>query len=135
HRGRAGAGADAAQSELNAGSRGSGITEIAIGRKTAPVLVAAIEQVKQDRGGDDRHACRPHGKATALLLEPGLCARGCVETEGRAAGERNRVDALNRLCRVEQGRFTGAGTAATHVDRGDRGFVEYHYGRSRGQLG
>ena len=40
--------ADAAEREVRGGARGGLIAEFPIGRITAPVLVAAIEQIEQD---------------------------------------------------------------------------------------
>ena len=50
-----------------AAARGRRIAELAIGRKAAPVLVAAVEEIEQDRRRHDRHPRGAHRKAAALL--------------------------------------------------------------------
>ena len=101
---RAGAGADAAEREIETGGGGRRIAELAIGREAAPILVAAVEEIEQDRGRHDRHPRGAHGKAAVLLFQPSLHAGCGIEAEGRAAGERDGVDALDRLRRIEQAR-------------------------------
>ncbi len=117
-----------AKSSVRAG--GSRVTELAIGRETAPVFVAAAEQIEQDGSRHDRHARAAHGEAAALLAQPGLHARGGVEPESRAAGQRDGVDAFDRLRRIEQRGFARARAAAAHIDRGHRGLVENDGGRA-----
>ena len=83
--GGAEAGADAAERELGGGGCGRRIAEVAIGREAAPVLVAAGQQVEQDRARHDRHPGGAHRKAAAALAQPGLDAAAGFEPEGRAA--------------------------------------------------
>ena len=104
-RGGAGAGADAAQREFGCSRGGGGVAEIAIRRKPAPILVAAAQQIEQHGRRHDRHPRGAHRKAAALLAQPGLRARRGIEAEGRAAGQHDGVDALDRPCRIEQRGF------------------------------
>ena len=104
------------------GGRGSGrVAKFAIGRVATPVLVAAAQEIEQNGGGHDRHPRAAHGEAAALFPQPRLHPGRRVETECRAAGQRDGVDALDRLRRVEQRGFAGARSAAAQVHRGDGG--------------
>ena len=127
--------ADAAEGEVRRGGSGRRIAEFAIGRIAAPVLVAAVQQIEQDRRRHDRHARVADLKAAAVLAEPRLGAGGGVEAERRAAGQRDGVDALDRHRRIEQRAFARARSAAANVGRRDRGLVEQHDGRARAELG
>src|ERR1043165_3492789 len=82
-RGRAIARTGRAELEVACETGRGRVAEIAIGWKAPPVLVAAIEQVEQDRTWHDRHADRPDREAAALLAQPGLRAAGRVEPERR----------------------------------------------------
>ena len=74
-----------------------GIAEIAIGREAAPRLVAAVEQIEADRAAA-RSAPPPRGpESRGPVRQPGLHAARGIEAERRAAGERDRVDRLDRL--------------------------------------
>src|SRR5208282_975758 len=134
-RGRAGAGADAAEGEIGTGRGGCRIAELAIGRKTAPVLVAAAQQIKQDGRGYDRYARGANRKAAALFLEPSLHPRRGIEAEGRAAGQRDGVDAVDRLRRIEQRAFACSRPAAAQIDRADGRLVEHDGGRAGSEAG
>ena len=79
-------GARAAEREVGSGAGRGLIAEVAVGRKTAPVLVAAIEQIEQNRARDDRYHGVADAEAAALLAHVGLHAGGGVEAESRAAG-------------------------------------------------
>ena len=94
-RGRAEAGADAAEREIGARRTRRGIAEIAIGREASPGLVAAVEQIEADRAGNDRDHRVADSKAAALFGEPGLHAARGIQSERRAAGERDAVDRLD----------------------------------------
>ena len=61
------AGADAAEREIGCGAGGRRIAELAIGRIAAPVLVAAVEQVEQDRRRHDRHPRGAHLQSRGLV--------------------------------------------------------------------
>ena len=63
-------------------------------------------------------------KPAALFGKPGLYAARGVQPERRAAGERDGVDRLDGAFGLEEAVLAGAGPAAAHVDRGDRGGVE-----------
>ena len=117
-------GANAAKGEIGGCADCRRVTEFPIGRKTAPVLVAAVVEIEQDGGRHDRHARRADGEAAALFLEPGLDAGGGIEAERRAAGQRDGVDAFDGLGRVEQRGLARARAAATQVDRADRRPIE-----------
>src|SRR5437016_6222991 len=78
------------------GACGGGITEIAVGRKTAPILVAAVQQVEQHRPADQRYANIPDGEAAAAFAQECLHAGSSVQSESGAAAEHDRIDALDR---------------------------------------
>ena len=124
-----------AEREVGTGGGRGGVTELTIGRKAAPILVAAIEQVEQHRAADDRNANVPDREAAALLAQPGLHAGRRVEPEGGAARQHHRVDALDRAVRLEQVGFARARGAAAHVDRRDRWLVEQDGGHPGGETG
>ena len=109
---------------------GGGVAEIAIGRKPAPILVAAAQQIEQHGRRHDRHPRGAHRKAAALLAQPRLHAGRGIEAEGRAARQHDGVDALDRPGRIEQRGLARSRPAAAHVDRGDGGFVENDHGRA-----
>src|SRR6185437_3106337 len=66
------AGADAAEGERGARRAGGGIAEIPVGRETAPMLVAAVQEVEADRAGDDGYHGVAYPEAATLLGKPGL---------------------------------------------------------------
>ena len=131
--GRAEAGADAAQREIGARRTRCGVAEIAIGREASPCLVAAVEQIEADRARNDRNDRLADSKAAALFGKPGLYAARGVQPERRAAGERDGVDRLDGAFGLEQRVLAGAGPAAAHVDRGDRGRIENDRGDAGGE--
>ena len=124
--GRAGAGAGSGRTQGIDVARclGGLPPEVAIGRVGAPVLVATVEQIEQDRGGHDRHAHPPHGEATPPAREPTRHPGGGVQAEGRAAGQDQRVDRLHRALWIEQIRLAGPRPTAAHIDRGHRRAIE-----------
>ena len=131
-------GADAAEREVRSGGGGCGITEVAVGRKAAPGLVAAVQEIETDRAGHDRNHRAAYRKAAALFGEPGLHPAAGLKPERRAAGERDGVDPLHGVGEIEQRAFACTGPAAAHVDRRHGGFVENHRGdagRQRGVVG
>ena len=134
-RGRAHAGAGASEGERAGGRSGCGIAEIAIGRKPAPGLVAAVQQIEADRAGHDRNHGLADFKSAALLGQPGLHAARGVKAERRAAGERDRIDRLDGGVGLQQGVLARAGPAAAHVDRRHRRLVEDDRGDTRRQPG
>ena len=86
----------------------------------APVLVAAIEQVEQDRLRHDRHAHRTDGEADALLAQKTLHAGRSIEPEGRAAGQHQRMHFVDEAGIGQGLGFARAGTAAANIGRGAR---------------
>src|SRR6185437_15947478 len=65
-------------------SRESGAREIAIGRRAAPGLGAAIEQIEKNGARNDRHARRVDGKADAARAKLGSDRAGGIEPIGGA---------------------------------------------------
>ena len=110
------------------------IAEIAIGRETSPGLVAATQEIEQDRAGHDRHPRGADRKAAALLGEQGLHAGGRVEAEGRSARERDGVDMLDRHRRIEQVDLARARAAAAQIHRRDGGRIEHDCGHAGAEL-
>src|SRR5438045_1594148 len=101
-------------------------------------LVYGSSAAAENAGGSPRppnSPSRSHGEAAVLLLEPALHAGGGIEAERRAAGERDRVDAFDRLRRIEQRGLARARSAAAHVDRADRGHVEHDRGGAGAEAG
>ena len=115
-RGRAEAGPYAAKREGRGGDGRGGVAQLAIGRKSTPVLLAAGKQVEQDRARHDRHPGAAHLEAAALLAQPSLHPGAGLEAEGRAAGERDSVDTFHRHGGIEEIGLARARPTAPHVD-------------------
>ena len=122
-----------AELDIRTGIRRRGVAEIAIGRESAPVLVAAVQQVEHDRARHDRHADIADRKAAALLAQPSLRAGHRVEPEGGAAREHDGIDALDRFLRLQQIDVARARRAATDIGGGHRGFVEQNRSDAGGE--
>src|SRR5581483_7716616 len=103
---------DASQGEAATCGRSRFEAEIAIRRKAAPVLVAAVEQIEADRAGHDRNDRAPNIEAAALFGKPRLHAASCLQSKCRTARQRDRVDLLHGVGDIEQGPLAGAGAAA-----------------------
>jgi hypothetical protein len=101
----------------------------------AALLVAAVVQIETDSARHDRNDGFADPIALALLGEPGLHATAGLQSECRAARQRDAVDLLHRGDRIEQRPLAGAGTAAAHVHRGGRGVVEDHRGDAGAEPG
>ena len=85
---------------------GGGIAEIAIGRKAAPVLVAAVEQIEQDRAPARSARECPRWRSRGPVRASKACTpRAGVEPEGRAAGQHDGVDPLDRAMPARAARF------------------------------
>ena len=119
---RARTGAHAAERELFGGRRVGARAEHGIG-VLAPGLVAAVEQVEQDRGRHDGHGHVAHRESAPLAAQHGDRAVGGRETEGAAAGEHERIDLLHRAVRGQEIGLARAGRAAHDVDGGGDGRV------------
>ena len=109
--------AGAAERKAGCGCRRRGVTEIAVGRKAAPLLVAAIEKVEADRAGHDRNNGAANLEASAPFGKPGLHAAAGFQPERRTAGQHDRVDPLHGVGEVEQRAFAGSGPSAAHIQR------------------
>ena len=116
-------------------ARGRSVAEIPVRRETAPLLVAAVEEVEADRAGHDRDHGVAYPEAAALFGEPGLHAAAGLQPERRTAGKRDAHRSLHHVDGIEQRSLADAGAAAAHVHRGDRGPVENHRGDAGGQRG
>ena len=103
-----------------------------IGRRKAPGLVAAVEQVEQDRAGRDRHPGVAHRKAAAEARQVRDDTAGRIEAVDGAARQHQRIDALDRHFRVEQGGIAHARRPASNRQRRDRGSIEDERGDARG---
>lgn len=57
-----------------------------------PVLVAAIQQVKDDGAGHDGHPCLAHGKAAPVHAQPLHHAITGGQSKGRATRKHQRID-------------------------------------------
>ena len=128
-------GTGAAEREFGAGQFRRLVAELAVGRIAAPVFVAAVEQVEQNRARHDRHARLADLEAAALFAQVGLHAGGGVEPEGRTARQHNGIDAFDRLRRVEQRGLARARPTAAHVHARDRGGVEHDHCGAGAELG
>ena len=102
------------------------VAELAIGRIAAPVLVAAVEQVEQDRLRHDRHAHarRPGSRRPARAARP---ARRAAASRPKAEPPESTIAStpLDRHCRARGAsvsRVPGAPPSTAHD--GDRGLVE-----------
>ncbi len=116
--GGAGSGADRAEGEGFAGGVVGRPAKGGVGRCVAPRLVAAVEEIEQDRRRHDRHLGGADRVAAAGCGEGRHHAGGRVEAEGGAAGQDNCVDGLDRVLRRQQIGFAGARRAAHDVDGG-----------------
>ena len=114
---------------------GRGIAKIPVGRKTAPLLVAAVQEIEADRAGHDGNHGVAYPEAAALFGKPGLHAATGFQPECRAARERDGIDLLHGVDRIEQRALADAGAAAAHIHRGHRGPIENHRGDARRQGG
>ena len=98
----------------------------------APVLVAAVEQVEQDRARHDRHdhgadrESRVPARAGSSCAPPGASRPNAEPPESTIASTRSTV-CSGRSSSVSR----EPGPAAAHVDRGDRRLVEHDRGRCR----
>ena len=73
-----------------------------------------------------------------LLLRMRLHAAARLKPERQTAGKREGIDPLHGIGEIEQRALAGAGAAAAHVHRGDRGCIEdhgRHAGAERGIVG
>ena len=87
----------------------------------APILVAAVEQIHDDRLRHDGHADIADRKTAARFAQPGLYAAGRIEAEGRAAGQHEGIDLADGHGRVEKIGVAAAGCPAEHAaGRGGR---------------
>ena len=91
-----------------------------IGRLLAPILVAAICQIEQDRGRHDRRDFRrgAHLKAAPARAQPIGCAACRIEPVRRAAGKDNRIHLLHQPVGIERIRLPRARSPAHHADAG-----------------
>ncbi len=104
------------------------IAEVTIGRIATPVLHAAIDEVKQDGCRNDRDAMRANGKSTPHFAQRRLNAGCGVEAEGRAAGQHDRIDALDGVVRLQQIGFAGARRTAEDLHGGNCRRIAEHNG-------
>ena len=77
---------------------------------------------------NDRHAHPADRKAAAARGEPAHDAVGCGQPESRAAGEHDRVDALDGVAGAEQVRLAGRRRAAGDMHRRDAGCIRQEHG-------
>ena len=98
-----------------------------------PVLIAAIQEVEEDRLRHDRDARIADRKATSGFAQPGLDAACGVETESRTAGENEGIDLFDRHRWVEQGGIAPARRTAENGARGNRRLVENDGGNARSE--
>jgi hypothetical protein len=87
---------------------------------------AAIGQIKQDGGRYDWHAGRACSKAASGLGQFLHDRLGCGQTEGRATGQDERIDCLDRAARIEKLGFSGAWRLPQDRDAGGGGRIEQH---------
>ena len=130
--------ADAALCEGAAGGTCGLIAKLEIGRDAAPFLVAAIDEIEHHRARHDRNQRIAHRKAAPVPGKPRLDAAAGFETEGRSARQRQRVDPLHGVGKIEQRAFADAGAAAAHVHRHHRRLIEHDRrdaGRQSGVIG
>ena len=90
------AGADVSEGKVGGGGLGRAAGQRAVGRGLAPVLVAAIVEVEQDRRRHDGDHRLAQPEAAPAPRQPGHDPAGGVETEGRAAAEDDGVHPLHR---------------------------------------
>src|SRR5205807_4109759 len=109
--------------------------EIAVWGETAPRLVAAIEEIEDDRAGHDRDHRAAHREAATVLGKPGLHATGGIQAERRAAAKHDRIDALHRIGGIEQRALARPGPATADIDRSYRGLVEDDRGDAGSKAG
>jgi hypothetical protein len=115
--GRTESGSGGAEREIGGGALHGLVSHVAIGRMQAPILVAAIEQIEQDRLRHDRHAGRADRETDALLAQETLHAGRGIEAEGRSAGKHQRIQLIDEAGIGEGLGFARAGTAAAQIGR------------------
>jgi len=86
-------------------------------------MVAAGQQVEQDRRGHDRHPDGADGKAAPGGAQPRHHPVGRRQAEGRAARQHQRVDLFHGLVGGQQIGLAGAGGAAHDADPGGEGRI------------
>lgn len=96
----------------------------------APVLVAAIQQVHQDRLRHDGNAGGANLQATPDLAQSRLNAARRIQPEGRTAREHEGIHRFHRHGRVEQAGITPAGSTPENRTRGYCGLVENNRGNA-----
>ena len=122
------AGAGVTEGEFSRRAGGGDVTEITIGWRISPILVAAVQQIEEDRRRYDGNGGGTDGKAAPVRLQPRHRAAGRVEAIGGAAGKDDGVALLDRRRRVEKLEFAAAGAAAPGVDGGHHGGVGNDHG-------
>ena len=99
------------------GARGRRRAIAAVG--VGPDRGVAYAQVEQDGRRHNRHARHAARRSPSVLLEPAHHAGRRVEAERAAAGEHDRVDAVDRVHGIQQVRLARARRGAAHVDARD----------------
>jgi hypothetical protein len=87
---------------------------------------ATVGQIKQDGGWDDRHASRSSLKAAPGLGQFLHNRFGSGQAEGRATGQHERVDCVDRAAWIEKFGFARAWRLSEDRDAGDGGRIEQH---------
>ncbi len=100
-----------------------------------PVLVAAVQKVKDDGAGDDGDEGVADLEAASGVAEGLGHARTGVEAVGGAAGEDEGVDGGDRLVGGEEVGFARSGRAAHDVDRSREGRVSGEDGDAGFEVG
>ena len=90
-----------------------------IGRHAAPVLVAPVQEIERDGLDGDGNIDSADLQAATLSAQARNDAAGGVETEQRAAGQHDGIDAGHRHFRLEQGGIARARRAAPDHPGGD----------------
>ncbi len=119
-------GAGIAQGEIGRRRRASLAPEPRIGRRLAPSLVAAIQQIEQDRRRHQGNARRADGKPDPARREPSHRRRGRLQPEGGAAAQHHRVDLRNQAGGIERVGLARPRRAAADIDRRHRRGLGQH---------
>ena len=117
-----------AEGELGASRLRRLARELAIGRHLAPVLVAAVGEVVEDRPGNRRDRLLADGRTPAAHREPARQPARGVQAEGRAAAEDEPVQRLDDAAGIERRGVDGEWRAPAHVDGGQHRTILQEHG-------
>ncbi len=107
------------------------VGQAGVGCLTERGLVAAVQEIEQNRGRHNRHMQIADHEAPPPLGQPPHHAVRRAEPEGRSAGEHDRIDRIHGALGAKKLELAGAGAATLHIDSGNRTHIRQHDGDPR----